>query len=517
MGNQFDVKIGFVSACNLPVGDFFHGDSDPYIIARIQNNDDDSLIYRTDTVHNTTEPTWDNDWWHVAGVRSGARLELKLEDEDPDKHTDDKLGEGEYMLDDLGALVDGGEKEIEVHIHKRKSNPRILLGTALLGMMHPKRAQAHAMVKLRITITKSEKSPGRLLLLGPRKYSIHRSPLVGRMAGTTDTDDAPAFLAFRLQLLDVPQDLQFEYTMKRPEIVSMFADNIKGRLIRRAVKSQHDTIYGYDRKTIYGRIEREQMAAVLLEMTDCVEDREDRTKDKLFTYAITLDGVLHFTETGSQYLIDHLSKHSMHANAAPVVVCSGEFFIRRRGSEDGEDDNSMTNGRDDSEVDVIPEVEEAVMENADKVQRSQEAKKHGEEGNIDWSKHERKDHHQSSLKPKINLSKYILVIDNDSGTYMPSADRLPDFQKFLEHNLPGLEVRALSRDDEKLKKWKEEHNERKEEVEPVGLASSGSSSSASSVSSVDREEVDGGKGGFMGKLRGKKHSWRTALSGLGSR
>ncbi|BFZ60406.1 hypothetical protein YB2330_001442 [Saitoella coloradoensis] len=492
MGDQFNVKIDFVSACNLPVGDFFHGDSDPYIIATIYNNDDDdSLTYRTDTVHSSTEPTWNNDWWQVTGVRSGARLELKLEDEDPDKHTDDKLGEGQYMLDNLGALVDEGEKEIEVHIHKRKSNPRILLGTALLGMIHPKRARARAMVKLRITITKAAET-GRLLLLGPRKYSIHRSPLVGRVAGTTDTDDAPAFLAFRLQLLDVPHDLHFEYTKARPEIVAMFADNIKGRLIRRAVKSQHDTIYGYDRKTITGRIERDQMAAVLLEMTDCVEDREGRTKDKLFTYAITLDGVLHFTETGSQYMIDHLSKHSMHANAAPVVVCSGEFFIRRRGREDidGEDDH----GQGDSEVNVVPEVEEAIMENAAKVQQKRDI-----------------DNHQVPLKPKINLSKYILVIDNDSGTYMPSADRLPDFQKFLKHNLPGLEVRALGRDDEKLKKWKEEHHERKEEVEPVGLASGGSGSSASSVSSVDdRKEVN--VDGFMGKLRG----WRTALSGLGS-
>lgn len=38
------------------------------------------------------------------------------------------------------------------------------------------------------------------------------------------------------------------------------------------------------------------------------------TGGRLFTYVITLDGMFRFTETGKEFGIDLLSKHTMHSD-----------------------------------------------------------------------------------------------------------------------------------------------------------------------------------------------------------
>lgn len=67
---------------------------------------------------------------------------------------------------------------------------------------------------------------------------------------------------------------------------------------------------------------------------------------RIFTYAVLLDGIFRFTETGKECKllafprmnfsnrpslvgIDLLSKHTMHSCVATYTAFSGEFFIRR--------------------------------------------------------------------------------------------------------------------------------------------------------------------------------------------
>ena len=50
---------------------------------------------------------------------------------------------------------------------------------------------------------------------------------------------------------------------------------------------------------------------------------------RIFTYVLTLDALFRFTETGKEFGIDMLSKHTMHSDVAAYVAFSGEFFIRR--------------------------------------------------------------------------------------------------------------------------------------------------------------------------------------------
>lgn len=47
------------------------------------------------------------------------------------------------------------------------------------------------------------------------------------------------------------------------------------------------------------------------------------TGGRLFTYVITLDGMFRFTETGKEFGIDLLSKHTMHSDVQVSLTAVG--------------------------------------------------------------------------------------------------------------------------------------------------------------------------------------------------
>jgi len=198
---------------------------------------------------------------------------------------------------------------------------------------------------------------------------------------------------------------------------------IKGRLLHRALHDQYATIYGYGKDTEWGVVETSEdkevvgraLAEKFLRMTSF------GTQGRVFTYVITLDGEMRFTETGEEFAIGLLSKHSMHADGAKEIAYSGEFFVRLMEDREGE-----SSGERDSLAD----------EPQDK-------------------------------DPK----NYELVIDNDSGTYRPRKELLPVLEEFLagEGNFGGL-GRVLTMDgfDKTLEKWKEERRESKRKAKGKG-------------------------------------------------
>ena len=259
-----------------------------------------------------------------------------------------------------------------------------------------------------------------------------------------------SFQANQIQLRGpVPEEMYHRYVEFKPFVAGMFTGkSFRGWILNRALHHQHARIYNFDSSTVYGSF---------------LEPSKDLTKQflnlvhydqggKIFTYVLTLDGQLRFTETGKQFGIDLLSKHTMHSDVSIYIAFSGEFFVRRLKSP----------WQDPSETEEHPPEEFS-----------------GGPPNSD---------------PPNDPSYYHLWVDNDSGTYRPNKDLLPLLKDFLQRSLPGLKVSTLDcqGDAEKMDRMKNEQRERrKAEGNDRVYAPMDDSSSMSSSDEEDLEERAG--------------------------
>ena len=247
----------------------------------------------------------------------------------------------------------------------------------------------------------------------------------------------------------VPAALYHRYVEFKPFIAGMFtATSLKGRILNRALHHQHSRIYNYDRTTVYGSFSSPSRD-MTLQFLDLVHfDKGGR----IYTYVITLDGQLRFTETGKEFGIDLLSKHTMHSDVDAYIAFSGEFFIRRL--------RHPHNSGSPDEQPTHPPVE------------------------IDDG--------PPSQEPPKDPAFYSLIIDNDSGTYRPSAKLLPQLKEFMHRNFPGIKIVTLdcNGDKDKMNKWKEEQRERKKAEGKGRIVIQGGSSSSISMSSSEASDLD---------------------------
>jgi hypothetical protein len=267
----FECQIRFEHASHVPVADFWNGSSDPYVQAFINRKTDDEISFRTSTCRSTRDPKWqDSDVWHVGGIKEGQLVNLRMFDEDPRKMSDDRIGVSELRLEGLQELANNDGKEIELKVQKRKASAKVYVLTytySWLGAQDLRSQSSRLIIQLRAK--KEEHARSRPCLIGPIRYDIHFSPLLGRLAQTSSGGDTKVkcFLGYQLHLRDVPS-CRFEFTRKRSEIVMMYSSGIRGTLIRRALRGQHDSIYGFDARTIVDSVAPEDAAARFLEMTD---------------------------------------------------------------------------------------------------------------------------------------------------------------------------------------------------------------------------------------------------------
>lgn len=260
-----------------------------------------------------------------------------------------------------------------------------------------------------------------------------------------------SFQANEMQLQGpVPPELYHRYVEFRPIIGSMFSSKgIRGKILNTALHKQHNRVYNYDQSTEWGSFEPCSDAATLALLRLAHFDEGGR----LFTYVLTLDGLFRFTETGKEFGIDLLSKHTMHSNVETYIACSGEFFIRRLERPDASDD---------------PEPNEKV---------------HPDEPIPGGPPNE---------SPPPDPRYYQLVIDNDSGTYRPDKSILPKLKEFFEKNFPNLGVIAMHWEEDELQKLKEaQRSVKKTEGRMVNVVMNRSVSSISSAESEldDRDET----------------------------
>ena len=170
---------------------------------------------------------------------------------------------------------------------------------------------------------------------------------------------------------------------------------------------------------------------------------------RIYTYVITLDGQWRFTETGKEFGIDLLSKHTMHSDINIYIAYSGEFFIRRL-------KNPSSPKLNDRETHPPTEI----------------------------------DGGPPKSDPPRDPAHYALVIDNDSGTYRPKADLLPELKKYLHHNLPGLHITTLdcNGDKDRMNEMKTAQRERRKAEGKNIMYVQGDGES--SISSSDEEDLN---------------------------
>lgn len=255
----------------------------------------------------------------------------------------------------------------------------------------------------------------------------------------------------------VPAELYHRYVEFKPFVAGMFqAQSLRGRILHKALHHQHQRIYNFDRSTLYGQFREpcREFAQKFLEFAHFGQG------GRIFTYVITLDGQLRFTETGKEFGVDMLSKHTMHSDVSIYIAYSGEFFLRRR-----------VNGRRPRSSSSRADVEFPVEDD-------------------DSTSGE-------TLEPSDDPSDYELFIDNDSGTYRPNAEKLPLLKEFIASNFPGLHVTTLDcqADAERMGQMKQEQRGFKQSEGHLITYLQQSSASSLSISSSEEDELNERSGG----------------------
>ena len=485
----YTIRFTFHRAHNLPFADLNSLSSDPYLVAELKTDlpkrhkQDPALVFRTPTIRRDTHPEW-NSVWTIAHVPpSGFDMKIRLYDEDPADH-DDRLGNVHVHANNISEGWTG-LKERRYDIKKRMGSKRAYLFRGCAALVLRSVKMDGSLVLSMECLGRSEGDGGRAYTLGPLPWTRHYSPLIGRLTGTKDrseTEDGEKrsekynFQAIQMQLAGpVPPELYHRYVEFKPFVAGMFtAHSVRGWILNRTLHHQHNRIYNFDSSTLYGHFP-EPSIDMTKQFLDFVHyDHGGR----IFTYVLTLDAQWRFTETGKEFGIDLLSKHTMHSDVSIYIAFSGEFFIRRlkktwrpklKKARTGESRRSVEEAEDD---DPDPESNALLPEAESDAEDDSKPDPNGA---------------SSSTDP----ASYELIIDNDSGTYRPNAKYLPTLRDYMRRSLPGLRVVTLDcqADEEKMGKLKEQQRERKRKMKgSVQYLQRGSE--GSSVSSSDEEDLD---------------------------
>ncbi|QDS72691.1 hypothetical protein FKW77_003149 [Venturia effusa] len=463
----YTIKVTFHKAINLPMADINTLSSDPYILADmstslpVRHKEDPPLTFRTPTIRRQTNPVWNSEWILANVPASGFRLKCRIYDEDPANH-DDRLGNVTFYVNRIDDNWQGIKNQ-DYSVKKRMGSKR-----------------AYLMRALAVCIGKMDHMDGHLYAPCDNDGD-GRDDQTGQEVRKAQTYN---FQANQFQFQGpVPQELYHRYVEFKPFVKLMFTSSgIAGWILSKGLHHQHARVYNFDRTTEYGSFPEPSKQSTL-KFLDLVHwDKGGR----IFTYVLTLDSLFRFTETGKEFGIDFLSKHTMHSDVSIYIAFSGEFFVRRL--------------------------------------KHKHRKSPDEPGESESSTHNQS-HPPNTIEdgppqsePPKDPEHYELVIDNDSGTYRPNADLLPLLKKFLEANLPGLHILTLDcqKDAERQQRMKQEQKEKKDKEGDHVIYrqhSRGSSISSSDISDLDRMEAEAANAESASKK--KKHSNAGLASAMG--
>ncbi|KAG9254309.1 uncharacterized protein F5Z01DRAFT_102203 [Emericellopsis atlantica] len=471
----YTVRFTFEYAKNLPPSDFNTASSDPFLTATLRgtqpkrHKEDPDLVHRTRTLRRTTEPEWRSEWIVANVPPGGFTLKCRMYDEDyPDRN--DRLGNVTVKVPRVFEQWEGMPRPgREFNAKKRMISKRAFILKTISGIKHHSFDMTPRLCISMEVLGTSDPPYAQMCTIGPSFYFKHFSPMIGRLITGTkvnrDSSDDPEgqtcgerkrstqkydFQANEMQLRGpVPSRLYHRYVEFKPIIGSMFnSKGLRGKVLNAALHKQHHRVYNFDKSTEYDSFESctEEASLTFLRLAHFDEG------GRIFTYVLTLDGLLRFTETGQEFGIDLLSKHTMHSDVATYIACSGEFLIRR---------TKHPHASDDPEPNEKTHPEEPIPGGPPK------------------------------SPPPGNPAYYQLIIDNDSGTYRPDKRILPLLKDFLEKNFPGMGIVVMDCGDERLKKLKEKQTAiKKSEGRIMNVVMNNSQSSLSSAES-DLNDRDG--------------------------
>jgi hypothetical protein len=489
----YTLKFTFHNAANLPLGDVNTFASDPYVLAQLntdvptRHKEDPYLRYRTKTIQKDTSPVWEDDWIVANVPSSGFKLKLHIFDEDP-ADSDDLLGGVHITVPFIDENWEGFNKEVYT-IKAHGGSWRAYTLQALTTCM---RADKSLRGDLTVSIemlgrTEEDGQNGRLYTVGPCRWIRHYSPILGRLVNTTgaqantqnETQQPNAsahdqkqvkqynFQANQIQLQGpVPAELYHRYVEFKPWVKRMFTSSgLSGIVLGKALHHQHSRVYNFGRSTDRGTFPDGKPTKELTKrFLDLVNYDEG---GRIFTYVLTLDALWRFTETGKEFGVDMLSKHTMHSDVSIYIAFSGEFFIRRV-----------------KHPKRPPPPEPIESSSQSHPPPHSDNASHPPDPSIPSGPPED--------DPPKDPQYYQLVIDNDSGTYRPNADLLPQLKSFFAKSLPGIHILTLDcqADAEKMGKMKQEQRDRKKAEGKQIVYTQRRGSTTSSLSSSDEEDLD---------------------------
>jgi hypothetical protein len=292
-----------------------------------------------------------------------------------------------------------------------------------------------------------------------------------------------SFQAIQMQLKGpVPAELYHRYVEFRPFVKGMFdGRTIRGRILNHTLHHQHARIYNNGPQTKYG-----EFSSPCLGFTKTFLDFvQYDLGGKIFTYVITLDGQWRFTETGKEFGIDLLSKHTLHSDVSIYIAFSGEFFVRRLNHDYRRSRHRHKHSQESHHRRSLFSRSDATKED------NHSAGEASQTNDLPRSPGSSYHYEEDVLEPSTDPADYELFIDNDSGTYRPNAKLLPVFREFLSSNLPGLHINTLDcqGDAKRMGALKEEQRERKKAAGRQMTFVQQRSGSFSSISSSEAEEL----------------------------
>jgi hypothetical protein len=461
----YTVKFTFHRANNLPLADINTLSADPFILAQLytalptRHKEDPPMTLRTRTVRQCTDPEWNQEWIVANVPATGFRLKCRIYDEDPADH-DDRLGNVHIEAASVNENWAGIREQVYPLRKRMVSKRAFLLRAVAVCIRKAEHMSGTLTVSAEVLGRTQDEHGGRCYTVGPQFR--HYSPLLGRLLGQKEPDESGNvsrrtgktkaerynFQSNQLQLRGpVPEHMYHRYVVFKPFVKSMFtAKGVRGFILSKALHHQHARVYNFDQATEYKEFP-EPCKAFTQKFLELVHHDQG---GRIFTYVLTLDGLFRFTETGKEFGIDMLSKHTMHSDVAAYIAFSGEFFIRRLKHPSKSPEDPSQDAHPPHDIGDGPPEED----------------------------------------PKTDPSYYELIIDNDSGTYRPNAKLLPQLKAFFAANFPGLHIRTLDcqGDAEKMEQMKSEQREKKKKEGDHVIYTQASRSS--SVSSSDESELD---------------------------